>query len=170
MLVVIVGPIASGKSTIAEALGRELRASGRRVAVLDLDDVVESIGGFVGLPPEHFHDAQLVFGQLVGNWLERGVDVIAHGPFVEPEENAALLHALPAGTRPVRVLLTTPFPVALERVSADPTRMLAEHPEVLESFHERFDQHLAAMPPADRTFDTSALDVRQIVEQLIDGL
>lgn len=35
-LVVIVGPIASGKSTVAAALAVELRRTGRRVAVLDM--------------------------------------------------------------------------------------------------------------------------------------
>jgi adenylylsulfate kinase-like enzyme len=48
-LVVIVGPIASGKSTVADALGERFRASGRQVAVLDLDELVETIGGFVGV-------------------------------------------------------------------------------------------------------------------------
>ena len=37
-LVVIIGPIASGKSTVAEELGGQFRQAGRAVAVLDLDD------------------------------------------------------------------------------------------------------------------------------------
>src|SRR5918993_1193869 len=44
-LIAIVGPIASGKSTIAYELGSRFRAAGRAVAVLDLDDVVDTIGG-----------------------------------------------------------------------------------------------------------------------------
>jgi adenylylsulfate kinase-like enzyme len=44
-LIVIVGPIASGKSTVAYELGSRFRAADRSVAVLDLDDVVETIGG-----------------------------------------------------------------------------------------------------------------------------
>lgn len=55
---VIVGPIASGKSTVAGALGKRFRALGRTVAVLDLDDVVDTIGGFGDLLPEHFEQAQ----------------------------------------------------------------------------------------------------------------
>ncbi len=71
-LVVIVGPTASGKSTTARALGDRFRAAGRPVAVLDLDELVETIGGFVGLTDERFRQAQKVFGQLVGPWLDRG--------------------------------------------------------------------------------------------------
>jgi hypothetical protein len=79
-LVVIVGPIASGKSTVAGALGRRFMAAGRAVAVLDLDDVVDTIGGFGDLTPQRFRQAQVVHGQLVGAWLRQSFDVIAHGP------------------------------------------------------------------------------------------
>lgn len=64
-LIVVVGPIASGKSTIAEGLGERFRASGRLAAVLDLDEFVETIGGFAGLPGERCRQAQMVFG----HWL-----------------------------------------------------------------------------------------------------
>src|SRR5829696_8664991 len=85
-LIVIVGPIASGKSTIAYELGSRFRAAGRAVAVLDLDDVVDTIGGFAGLTSERFRQAQLVYGDLVGAWLRQRLDVVAYGPFFEPEE------------------------------------------------------------------------------------
>jgi hypothetical protein len=75
-LVVIVGPIASGKSTVAGALGRRFMAAGRAVAVLDLDDVVDTIGGFGDLTPQRFRQAQVVYGA----WLRQSFDVIAHGP------------------------------------------------------------------------------------------
>jgi hypothetical protein len=74
-LVVIVGPIASGKSTVAGALGRRFMAAGRAVAVLDLDDVVDTIGGFGDLTPQRFRQAQVVYGQLVGAWLRQSFDV-----------------------------------------------------------------------------------------------
>jgi predicted kinase len=170
MLVVIVGPIASGKSTLAAALGAELRRSGRLVAVLDLDDVVATIGGFADLAPERFADAQVVFGRMVGAWLLRGADVIAHGPFLSSEEDDALLHALPDGVRPRRVLLTTTLAVALERVGADPDRLLASYPEVLEATYDRFDELLPSMAPSEWTFDTAEVDVGQIVTQLGEAL
>jgi hypothetical protein len=53
-LVIIVGPIASGKSTLAAKLGARLRTTGRPVAVVDIDDVIATIGGFAGLTPARF--------------------------------------------------------------------------------------------------------------------
>ncbi len=100
-LVLIIGPIASGKSMVASALGRRFRDADRAVAVLDLDDVVSTIGGFVDLTPEGWRRAQIVNGELVGAWLRQGLDVIAHGPFFEPQENEALLHAVPQGIEPL---------------------------------------------------------------------
>jgi predicted kinase len=170
VLVVIVGPIASGKSTVARGLGERFRAAGRRTAVLDLDDVVETIGGFVGLPGERFRQAQMVFGSLVGAWLEQGFDVIAHGPFFHRDEDRALLHALPDGVRPRRVLLHATFPVALERVRADPERLLSRYPDVLEATYERVVDLLPMMPPSEWTFDTTATDAHTIVDQLAETL
>lgn len=169
-LVVIVGPIASGKSTVADALGGRFRSSGRRVAVLDLDELVETIGGFVGLSGERFRQAQTVFGQLVGAWLDQGVDVIAHGPFFQRDEDTALLHAVPAGVRPRRVLLHSTFPVALERVRDDPERLLSRDPALLRATYDRVDDLLPTMPPSEWTFDTTATEPRTIVDQLAEAL
>ena len=169
-LVVIVGPIASGKSTIAAALGKRRRAAGRPTAVSDLDDLVDTIGGFVGLPADRFLLAQHVFGQLVGAWLTHGIDVIAHGPFLAPEEDAALLQHIPTGVAPRRVLLRTTLATALERVRADPERLLSRHPDILAAAYERFEQLLPTMPPCDWTFDTTTTDAPTIVDELTAGL
>jgi len=169
-LVVIVGPIASGKSTIANALGERLRAYGRRVAVLDLDEAVETIGGFVGLPGERFRQAQMVFGQLVAAWLDQDFDVIAHGPFFQRDEDTALLHAVPDGIRPRRVRLHATFPVALERVKADPERLLSSYPEFLKATYDRVDELLPTMPPSEWTFDTTTTDAKAIVDHIVEAL
>lgn len=130
-LIVIVGPIASGKSTIAHELGSRLRSTDRLVAVLDLDDVVDTIGGFAGLTAERFRQALLVYGELVGAWLRQRVDVIAHGPFFESDEDEALLHALPAGVTPRRVQLLATYDAALEGIALSADRALSKAPELL---------------------------------------
>lgn len=165
-LVVIVGPIASGKSTVAGALGDRLRAAGRSVAVLDLDDVVGTIGGFVGLTPRHFRQAQLVYGELVGAWLRQGFDVIAHGPFFQQEEDEAVLHAIPDGAEPRRVLLMATYEVAVDRVLADPERVVSKHTDFLRRTYDRVESLLPTMPPSEWTFDTTAMSSQQIVDEL----
>lgn len=169
-LVVIVGPIASGKSTTAAALGDRFRAAGRAVAVLDLDDFVATIGGFRDLPPERFRQAQIVHGELVGAWLRQGIDVIAHGPIFQAHEQEALLHAVPGGIQPRRVQLLATYDVALERVADDPTRDLSKDPEALRGAYDRARTLLPSMPPSEWTFDTTQLSTRQIVDHLVQAL
>ena len=170
MLVVIVGPIASGKSTVAQALGERFRASQRHVAVLDLDDLVNTIGGYVDLPGERFRQAQVVFGDLVGRWLDQEFDVIAHGPFFQRHEDEALLHAVPAEIAPRRVLLLTTFDVARERIRTEPQRVASSNVEFLKSTYERVNELLPTMPPSEWTFDTTITDVKTIVDELAAAL
>jgi thymidylate kinase len=169
-LVVIVGPIASGKSTVASGLGERFRARGRPVAVLDLDELVESIGGFVGLSGQRFRQAQMVFGRLVGASLDQGFDAIAHGPFLDRDEDHALLHAIPGGVTPRRVLLHTTFVVALQRVRADPDRGLSSYPDVLKATYERFDKLRSHMPRSEWAFDTTTTDAATIIDELAGSI
>lgn len=165
-LIVIVGPIASGKSTIAYELGSRFRAAGRAVAVLDLDDVVDTIGGFAGLTSERFRQAQLVYGDLVGAWLRQRLDVVAYGPFFEPEEDEALLHAVPAGVTPRRVQLLATYEVALERTTLDSDRGLSKDPKLLRFAYDRVASLLSTRPPSEWTFDTTTRSSREIVDTL----
>ena len=170
ILVVVVGPIASGKSTVATALGARFRSAGRNVAVLDVDDLVDTIGGYVGLTAERFRQSQLVFGRLVGAWLSEGFDVVAHGPFFSRTEDAALLHAVSRAVVPRRVRLDASFEVALERVGADPDRRLSNHPEFLRTTYDRVADLLPEMPPSEWVFDTVTTDPETIVDTLADAL
>lgn len=122
--------------------------------------------GFAGLTGERFRHAQTVFGRLVGAWLGHGFDVIAHGPFFAREEDRALLHAIPDGVTPRRVLLHATLAVALRRVLADPERVLSKDPDVLAATYERVDELLPTMPPSEWEFDTTTTDVATIVDEL----
>jgi len=169
-LVVIFGPIASGKSTIADAVGGLFRVAGRRVAVLDVDDVVDTIGGFGDLTPASFQHAQVVFGELVGAWLRQRFDVIAHGPFFQRDELDALLHAVPHGIEPRRVQLVATYEAALERVALDSSRGLSKDPELLRLTYDRVESLLPTMPPSEWTFDTTATSCQEIIDALAAAL
>lgn len=96
--------------------------------------------------------------------------VIAHGPFVHRDEDDALLHSVPDDIQPRRVRVHTTLPVALERVHADPERLLANYPEFIEATYQRFEALLPMMPPSEWTFDTTTIDVEAIVEEICEGL
>lgn len=166
VLVVIFGPIASGKSSVAEALGARLRNAGRETAVLEVDDVVETIGGFVGLKRERFHQSFTVHSHLVGAWLDNDVDVIAVGPFYEEHELEGLIAVSSKADIVHWTLLRVSFEVALRRVGGDPTRVLSKDPQVLRSAYNRFESLVPTLPPCDSTFDTGVTPVGQVVETL----
>jgi shikimate kinase len=168
-LVIIVGPIASGKSTVATMLGTRLRAAGRPVAVVDVDDVVDTIGGFP-VPQTRFRDAQLVHGSLVGAWLTHGMDVIAHGPFYDADEIEAVLHAVPDGVQARWVHLHITYQTALERVTNDPSRRLSKHPEFLQRTYERAEALQPALPVAEWRFDTNEWSADDITDRLVADL
>ena len=163
MLVVVTGPVAAGKSTVAAALGARLREPGRPVAVLDLDDVVASVGGFALADPALLEQARRAFAGLVRSWLDLGADVVAHGPFLGPEEVEALEGAIPSGEVVRRVLVTTTVEVALARLATSPDRPIAGHPELVRALYERYERLAPAMAPSDWTFDTGVLGVDDIV-------
>lgn len=169
-LIVIVGPIAAGKSSVAAALAERLRRAGRVVAVLDLDDVVMTVGGYVDLPSARFLEAQVVFGRLVAAWLDQGIDVIAHGPFFQPEEQHALLHALPEGTIVRRVYLDSTLGVAVARTAADTTRIVSRNLAFLRATYDRVAALRPGMPACDWTFDTTTCGVEEIAEALEEAL
>jgi energy-coupling factor transporter ATP-binding protein EcfA2 len=169
-VLLVIGPIASGKSTVAAALGARLREAGRAIAVLDLDDVVETIGGFEGLSWERFDDALAVLGNLVAAWLIKGMDVIAHGPFFQQHEVDAVLGSVPPETQVRRVHLHSTYEVALGRVAQDPSRKRsADHP-FLRATYERVESLLPTMPQCDWRFDTTIVSWREIVDQLMTEL
>ncbi len=166
-LVVVIGPIAAGKSTVAEALADRLVADGRSVAVVDVDDVV-----FMQRAPLEQFDrtwerGRAVHGELVGRWLRSDVDVVvAHGPAYTAEETTALMADVPDDVPVLRALLLVPYDVALDRVTADPDRALSRDPDFLRRTHDRFTALLPTIPPCDRTYRTEEVDAATIASDL----
>jgi hypothetical protein len=170
LLVVITGPIASGKSTIAASLAAELRRGGWQVAELDLDGVVEASGPWTDLSHERFRRAQIVFGKLVGGWLAQGFNVIAHGPLFEPLALDDLLDSAPEGTEVRHVRLLATYETALQRVNDDPERGRSKDARFLRRAYERSAPLLAKLPQANWEFDTSTRSCRAIVDELTAAL
>jgi shikimate kinase len=170
-LVVLAGPIGSGKSTVAELLARRCASSGRSAAIADLDDVAFAQRGVLGVP-ELWRRAGVAHAGVVRGWFAAGTDVvIAHGPFFEARSYEALFASAGAGSRTSHVLLTVPFEVALGRVTADPDRRptaRSRDPDFLRSTHEVFAG--LDLPAADFTFDTTTMSPAEIVERLAGHL
>jgi energy-coupling factor transporter ATP-binding protein EcfA2 len=163
-LVLIIGPIASGKSTLAATLADKLRSSGEPVAVVGLDTVAE-----MALPTlADWTWAHEVHGQLVGAWLEKPIaTVIAEGPGT-PEEIDLIMRHVGSDVRVMKVLITTGYETALARAAADPSRGLSKDPEFLRRMHRRFEETRPDIP-YDVQFNTEELSSDDIAQQVIAG-
>lgn len=166
LLVVLAGPIAAGKSTIAGLLGGAMAAPGAAAAVVDLDDVA-----FMQRSPPDVHEfwrrAASVTGAIVNAWFDSGTEVVVvHGPFFESGGYALLLGGLPPEVDVRHVLLRVPVDVALERAAADPSRGMSRDPDFLRSTHEHFTRIEPSLPVPDFTYDTAARPAADVVAEL----
>jgi energy-coupling factor transporter ATP-binding protein EcfA2 len=164
-LVLIAGPIASGKSTLADTLAGKLRSGGRAVVVVGLDTVAE-----MALPTlPDWTWAHEVHGQLVGAWLEKPIHtVIAEGPATPREIEQIMRHVGPdVSVR--KVLITTRYEAALARAVSDPTRGISKDPEFLRRMYRRFEQTRPEIA-YDLHFDTEETTQQAIADRVMEGL
>ncbi len=164
-LVLIIGPIASGKSTLAETLAAMLRSSGEAVVVVGLDTVAE-----MALPTlADWTWAHEVHGQLVGAWLEKPIPtVIAEGPET-PEEIEQILRHVGSEVHVQKVLIRARYETALARALSDPSRGLSKDPDFLRRMYQRFEETRTDIAP-DLEFDTEELTSNDIAKEIIEGL
>jgi hypothetical protein len=141
-LVMISGPIAAGKSTLAIELVRLLRTNGSSVALTDLDTVAE-----MALPTlPGWTCAHRIHAQLVGAWLATDVDVVVDEGTSTTEEVQQVLAEVPAGITVFHVVLTANYDRSLARARADPGRGLSKDPDFLRAAHLSYAQHLPMLP------------------------
>jgi hypothetical protein len=161
----IVGPIAAGKSTVAELVAERCVETGRTVVVADVDDVA-----FMLRPParraELWLAAHRAHGALVAQWMQSKVDVVvALGPIYDEDEQEALYGQLPVGETPCRVLIDAPLATTWQRVSADNSRGGSRQREYHESAHARYRSLLPGVP-VDLTLDSSRSSAAQIADAI----
>ncbi|TNM64117.1 adenylyl-sulfate kinase [Streptomyces sp. NP160] len=161
VLVVIAGPQASGKSTVASALGERLREQGEVVAVVELDALAA-----MALPTLPGWDvAHRVYEVVTGLWLRSGTTcVIAEGGGSQAEVDRVVRQA-PAGTAVLTVGTTTSAAVAHERAQADPTRGLSRQLDFLTGVYDSWAGELDRIAP-DVVLDTTASTVEECVASL----
>jgi adenylylsulfate kinase-like enzyme len=117
VLIVITGPIASGKSTVARALAHELARADVRAAVIDLD-ILEDMLTADGpkSDPATWTLARHAAATLANTFLSGGIAVvIADGSFNLTSDRAALEQYLSTNVSPLYVTLGVTFEEALRR-------------------------------------------------------
>ncbi|MFD7307724.1 AAA family ATPase [Promicromonospora sp. NPDC059942] len=165
-LVMISGPIASGKSTLAVELVRLLRLEGFSVALTDLDTVAE-----MALPTLPDWDwAHGIHAELVGAWLATDIDIVVDEGTSNPTEVQQVLDQVPEGTDVLHVVLTADFDASLARARADSGRGVSKDPGFLRAEHEAYSHHVAHLPSGLRLYvedQEPAGLARQVLNRLL---
>ena len=168
MVIVITGPIASGKSTVARALSHELAGPGVRVAVIDLDlleDMLTADGPSSDLASWTL--ARRAAARLANGFVADGVAVvIADGSFNIPGDRAAFEEHLDTAVSPVYVTLTVTFEEALRRAQGDPTRGVSRDPVFLEEYFANAAKASGPPPITDVVVDTESMSPTAIAARV----
>ncbi|MEU4215242.1 AAA family ATPase [Actinoplanes sp. NPDC026623] len=169
-LVVLTGPIAAGKNTVADELARRLTGRGRTVVVADVDDVAAMVRTPGAAAVDLWFAAHEAHGALVGQWMRSGVEyVVVVGPIYTAEEQAALTGALPDGATVLWIVIDAPVSVTFTRAQSDPGRGLSRDPGFHQAAHRRFRELLPAIP-ADHVFDSGRLEAERIASEILGML
>ncbi|MCY1141579.1 adenylyl-sulfate kinase [Actinoplanes sp. Pm04-4] len=162
LLVVLTGPIAAGKNTVADALAKRLTDRGKTVVVADVDDVAAMVSTPGAAQAGLWFAAHEAHGALVGQWMRSGVDyVVVVGPIYTEEEQAALTCALPDDAVALWAVIDATVAVTFARAQADPSRGLSREPDFHHAAHRRFRDLLPAIP-ADHAFNSEEMAAEQI--------
>lgn len=141
-LVIISGPIAAGKSTVAQQLTTRLRTTGTSVALVDLDTIAE-----MALPTLPTWDwAHSIHARMVGLWLATAIDVVVDEGTSTLAEVRQVLEQCPPGTTVLHVVLTADFEASLRRAEAEESRGLSKERDFLRQQHDRFARELPHLP------------------------
>jgi shikimate kinase len=159
--VLLVGPQASGKSTVARALGEELRRQGELVALVELDQIAE-----MALPTLPSWDtAARIFAMVASEWARADLTCVIAEGIASQDEVSILLSHTPAAAAIVTVVMTTPFEAALRRAQADPTRGASRDRDWLADRYQEWSTEVGRID-ADVLLDASASSVDQGVRQV----
>jgi energy-coupling factor transporter ATP-binding protein EcfA2 len=168
-VLVITGPIASGKSTLALAVGRAVEARKARVAVIDLDHVYEMLDVHRGHNGDdrRWDAARRGAAGLTDGFLASGIDVVVVEGEFDEGARAAFAADL-AGKVAVRfIALTVAYDEALRRARADPTRGVSRDPAFLRPFFQQYERAAVHEGPVDLMLDTERLSIDRCVEAIL---
>jgi lactoylglutathione lyase len=169
-LLVISGPIAAGKSTVASALAATFRKSGRSVAVVDLDRLYMMLDDPAPMSdPSRSREARRAAAALTDHFVLDGIElVILEGTVWTMSEREELTAALTTLVQPVFVTLHVSVEEALRRVQADSGRRASRDPAILRASHAAFG---AVSPiPTDAIIDSSSVTADAVSVAIIAAL
>jgi len=171
LVVVIGGPIASGKSSLATRVAEALERRGVSCATIDLDLIYEMLErtGAVKSNRAVWSRARRMAGALTRALLDDGIGVvIAEGEFLEEPARREFATMLPDGTRIRFVTLTSSLSTALERVARDPARGISRDRDFLTRHYAETEAELRRRPSEELVLDTDTATLEEAVRAVLD--
>jgi predicted kinase len=167
VLVVISGPIASGKSTIARGLARELERHGVTTAVVDLD-LLYHMQAHTRADPNgdaaRWQAARRAAAAIAESFLRDGIAaVVVEGSFQDADSREALAASLRSTGDAFFVTLRVSYEEALRRAMADPTRGVSRDAAFLRRYYNESGPALRDVPPGDLVIDTERVREQEAV-------
>jgi adenylylsulfate kinase-like enzyme len=170
LVIVIGGPIASGKSTLARNVARAFERRAFAVATIDLDLIYEMLE-HTRAPKSNaaiWTRARRAAGALTDALLADGIDVVlAEGDFLDDLARQEFVSALRDEAAVRFVTLSVDLETALLRVDQDPTRGLSRDRSFLTRHYEGLAETLRRRPEHDLCLDTGALTVEQAAGSIV---
>jgi len=155
-LVIVAGPQASGKSTLASALSTEMRREDERVALVELDQIAA-----MALPTlPGWEAAHHIFETTVGLWARTDLTCVVAEGSGSADEVARLRQRAPEAAVVVVVAVTTSFDTAFARAQSDPTRGISKEHGFLSDVYRRWPDELARIEP-DLVIDTDQVALEE---------
>lgn len=169
-LVVLVGPVGAGKSTVAGRLAQLVRGDGMTAADVDMDDVAFMQCGGDDVD-EFWRRAAVATAGLVRAWFDAGVDVaITHGAFFESDGFEILRRGQPLDIAVHHILLRVDPEVAVTRVRDDPTRGISREPIFVRASNERLRALHEVLPTMKLELDTTHLGPDEIAADVMAAI
>jgi chloramphenicol 3-O-phosphotransferase len=139
-LLVVNGPIASGKSTLAGVLAAELCGDSHCSVAIDLDRVYMMLDDTSPMDDSNtWREARRGAAALTNQFVQDRLElVIVEGTFWTESERTDYTNRLSTGLEPVFVTLRVALDEALRRVQQDISRRASRVPELLRRNHADF--------------------------------
>jgi chloramphenicol 3-O-phosphotransferase len=169
-LVVLLGPVGAGKSTVADRLAHLVRHNGMTAADVDMDDVAFMQCGGDDLH-EFWRRAAVATAGLIRAWFDAGMDVVVtHGPFFESDGFEILRHARPTDVDVHHVLLRVTTEVAITRNQNDPRRGISNDPKFIRDSNDQFHGLGHVLPVMNLELDTTRRGPDEIAADVMAAL
>lgn len=171
-VLIVNGAIASGKNAVSTALAALLERDGRRVAVIDLDEIWFMVDHQV--PRTHGFERWLIARRgaaaLTDAFFSAGLDtVIVNGPFFTDAERDGYLSHLRTSVDPVVITLRVSFEESWRRAQGDPDprRVTSRDRAWLAQHHAASETLLGPVLATDIVVDTDRKAAAQVAAEIL---